>query len=115
MNTTEVNIDSKGKGERIDKYLNSVQPSLSRTRIQELLKAGNVTINGNPAKTNYRLQLNDHLVLTIPDPEPTTIEPEDLDLDIVYEDDQLLIVNKPRGMVVHPAPGNYHGTLLKGL
>ncbi len=115
METTERIISSEGKGERIDKYLQTVEPDLSRTRIQELVKDGNITVNGKQVKTNYRLQLEDQLSLTIPDPEPAEIAHENLALDIIYEDDQVLVVNKPRGMVVHPAPGNFHGTLVNGL
>lgn len=115
MENTEVTIGDAGSGERIDKYLHVLQPSLSRTRIQDLVKAGHVTINGRTVKSKYRLQVNDVLVLTIPDPEPTDITAEDMPLDIVYEDDEVLVVNKPRGMVVHPAAGHYHGTLVNGL
>jgi 23S rRNA pseudouridine1911/1915/1917 synthase len=103
------------KGERIDKALALLEADWSRSQIQIWLKDGAVLVNGEPVKTNYKVKLNDVINVTVPDVEPLDIEPENLNLDIVYEDEDVLVVNKPRGMVVHPAPGHTSGTLVNGL
>lgn len=78
-------------------------------------KNGNVTVNGSPVKPNYKLSLNDSVVLTIPEPESVEIEAEPIPIEVVYEDSDVIVVNKPRGMVVHPAVGHYNGTLVNAL
>lgn len=88
---------------------------LTRSAIQKLLARGLVTVNGAPAAKNARLRAGDAIVLTIPEPEPVEIRPEPIPLDVVYEDSDLLVVNKPKGMVVHPAPGHASGTLVNAL
>ena len=100
---------------RIDKYLSLAAPELTRNRIQGLISDGNVTVNGKSVKANYKVRENDKIELLIPDAVPADIPAEDIPLDIVYEDDDILIVNKPKGMVVHPAPGHYTGTLVNAL
>ncbi len=100
---------------RIDKYLSLAAPDLTRNRIQGLIGDGNVTVNGKVVKANYKVRENDRIELLIPDAVPTDIPAEDIPLNIVYEDDDILIVNKPKGMVVHPAPGHYTGTLVNAL
>ena len=104
------------KKQRIDLYLaNSIEHS-TRSRIQKLIKAGFVEVNGKPVKANYLIVPNDIIKVTIPvSPRPEETEAEDIPIDIVYEDEYLLIVNKPAGMVVHPALGNYTGTLVNAL
>lgn len=104
------------KKERIDVFLaNSIEHS-TRSRIQKLIKADFVTVNGNHVKANYKVEPGDKIEVTIPvTPRPEFAEPEDIPLDIVYEDDYLLIVNKPPGMVAHPALGHYEGTLVNAL
>lgn len=103
------------KGERIDKALATLEADWSRSQIQIWLKDGAVLVNGESVKTNYKVKTNDVINVTVPDVEPLDIEPEDLNLEIVYEDEDVLVVNKPRGMVVHPAPGHTSGTLVNGL
>ena len=88
---------------------------LTRSAIQKLLARGLVTVNGASAAKNARLRAGDAIVLTIPEPEPVEIRPEPIPLDVVYEDSDLLVVNKPKGMVVHPAPGHASGTLVNAL
>lgn len=88
---------------------------LTRSAIQKLLARGLVTVNGAPAAKNARLRAGDAIVLTVPEPEPVEICPEPIPLDVVYEDNDLLVVNKPKGMVVHPAPGHASGTLVNAL
>jgi 23S rRNA pseudouridine1911/1915/1917 synthase len=101
---------------RLDLYLAEKIAGLSRSRIQRLLESGAVSINETDCHDkNYRLQGGDRVKVTIPPPEEACIEPEAIRLDIVYEDADLLVINKPRGMVVHPAPGHARGTLVNAL
>jgi len=100
--------------ERVDKYL-SEKLFLSRSQIQKLIDEGHVKVNGEKIKTSYKIKLGDNIEVVIPPPENTEIISEDLPLEIVYEDEDLLVVNKPRGMVVHPAVGHFQGTLVNAL
>lgn len=108
-------IDSQYKGLRLDKFLKELYSDSSRSFLQKLIKDGCVLVNDNKKKANYILNLNDKIELEIPKPEVLKLEPENLNLDILYEDKYLLVVNKPKGMVVHPAKGNYTNTLVNGL
>ena len=103
------------KGERIDKALASLEADWSRSQIQIWLKDGAVLVNGETVKTNYKVKPDDVVTVSVPEAEPLDIEAENLNLEIVYEDEDVLVVNKPRGMVVHPAPGHTSGTLVNGL
>ena len=103
------------EGERIDKYLSLEMPELSRSHIQKLIKDNLIEVNGKPVKTNYRLCFDDSIKVTVPELKEPEIAAEDLPLDILYEDEDIIIVNKPKGMVVHPAPGHYSGTLVNAL
>lgn len=103
------------EGERIDKFLSGLVESSSRTAVQKLIESGKVTVNGNTVAKNYKLSSGDEIVMAENELKPLDAEPENIPLDIVYEDGDLLVVNKPRGMVVHPAPGNYSGTLVNAL
>lgn len=108
-------ITNEMQGERIDKALASIQQDWSRTQIQGFVQEGLVVVNGSPIKAKYKVQEGDEITVTPPEPEPLEIIAEDLNLDIVYEDSDVLVVNKPKGMVVHPAPGHTTGTLVNGL
>ncbi len=108
-------IRRKLPGRRLDKYLHGRIPHLSRTTIQRLIKQGAITVNGAPAKPSYEMCGGDVIDLTIPAPEPREVAPEDIPLDIVYEDDFLLALNKQAGIVCHPARGDQTGTLVNGL
>lgn len=101
--------------ERMDKVLSTLNTEWSRTQVQQWIKEGNVLVNGQPIKTNYKGSLNDKIEITIPDPEELDVIPEEMDLEIYYEDKDVIVVNKPKGMVVHPAPGHLTGTLVNGL
>lgn len=103
------------KGDRIDKVISTLDEEWSRTQVQQWIKEGNVLVNGQKIKTNYKCSLNDQIEITIPDPELLDVIPEEMDLDIYFEDKDVLVVNKPSGMVVHPAPGHLTGTLVNGL
>jgi 23S rRNA pseudouridine1911/1915/1917 synthase len=101
---------------RIDQYLSNALNDLSRSYIQKLIGDGQIKVNGEISTSKKRLVLKDDMIeINIPDPELLKIVAEDIPLDILYEDDDLIIVNKPQGMVVHPAPGNYSGTLVNAL
>ena len=102
-------------GLRIDKYLSSVNEQLSRSYIQKLLKSGLVFVDGKPVKASYQVDEGDVISLDIPEAVEPEIEPENMDLDILYEDQDVILVNKPKGMVVHPAAGHYSHTLVNGL
>ena len=90
-------------------------PDLSRSQLQNLIEAGSVTCNGSPLNKKDKLKAGQTILLTLPDPQPIEAQPQNIPLDIVYEDDSLLVVNKPKGMVVHPAPGNPDGTMVNAL
>ncbi len=102
-------------GERIDKYLSQELPDLSRSYIQKLIKENQVFVNQHTVKANYRLEEEDEILVVIPDAKEPDILPEEIVLDILYEDEDILIVNKPKGMVVHPSAGHYSGTLVNAL
>ncbi|QXM05852.1 RluA family pseudouridine synthase [Crassaminicella indica] len=109
-------VDEVDEDTRLDLYLSNQLVELSRSYIQKLIEKGKVKINGNVTKIKkYKVMENDQIEIEIPAPEVLKIEPENIPIEIVYEDDDLLVVNKPQGMVVHPAPGNYHGTLVNAL
>ena len=111
----ELVLSEREEGIRLDKVLAERLPDLTRTAIQRLLEEEQVLINGKPAANNRKGRAGDSVAVRIPDPEPLCLQAENVPLDIVYEDDDLLVVNKPQGMVVHPAPGNYQGTLVNAL
>lgn len=95
--------------------MSSALENLSRSYVQKLLKDGNVIVNGKIVKANYKVNQGDEIQVRIPEPEIPDILPEDIPLDILYEDDDILVVNKPKGMVVHPAPGHYSHTLVNAV
>ena len=102
-------------GSRIDKYISDNIAELTRSAVQGLLSKDSVLVNGKAVSKNYKLRSGDEVSVEIPEPQPMDAVPEDTPLDIVYEDSDLLVVNKPKGMVVHPAHGNYTGTLVNAL
>lgn len=104
----------EGETKRLDSFL-ADNMDLTRSAVQKLLEGENVTVNGILQGKNYKLKNNDKVIVNVPNPEPLEITAENIPLDIVYEDEFLLVVNKPKGMVVHPAPGNYSGTLVNAL
>ena len=100
---------------RIDKFLADNLEDLSRSMIQNLIKAGNILVNDKVIKANYHIKPMDHIVANIPEATEIDVTPEDIPLDIIYEDDDILIVNKPKGMVVHPSNGHESGTLVNAI
>lgn len=113
MTTLELRADRTG--ERADSFLARTVEGLTRSAAQRLLEEGAVRKNGAPVKKNEKLTEGDVLILSLPEPEPVDILPQDIPLDVVYEDDDVIVVNKPVGMVVHPAAGHPDGTLVNAL
>lgn len=101
-------------GRRIDQFI-SEYAQVTRSAAAGLAEQGRIVVNGAPVRKNYRVRCNDVIEVSLPEPVPLNVEAEDIPLEIVYEDDSLLVVNKPQGMVVHPAAGNYSGTLVNAL
>lgn len=101
--------------ERIDKFLSSRFPDFSRSYLQKLVKEDCVLVNQKPVKPNHKVNPQDSITVFIPEPKLPEILPEDIPLDILYEDSDILVINKPKGMVVHPAPGHYSGTLVNAI
>lgn len=108
-------VESGDEGERLDKAICAFAPELSRSFVQKVLENGLVTVNGKPKKKSYLTQRSDEITVVAPELRGIEAVPQDIPLDIRYEDESLLVVNKPRGMVVHPAPGNPDGTLVNAL
>ena len=114
MKIQEFQVETE-TNERIDKFLSVQMEELSRSYVQKLIKDGHVKVDGKVVKANYKLSYDEWIQVTIPDLTAPDIVPENIPLDILYEDDDILIVNKPKGMVVHPAAGHYSGTLVNAL
>lgn len=110
-----VKVTDVDAGKRIDKLLSEQLPDLTRSAIQNLMQDGCVTISGSPVKKNAKASAGDEIAVELPEAKEVAIEPENIPLDIVYEDHDIVVVNKPKGMVVHPAPGNWNGTLVNAL
>lgn len=115
MITNKYIVDMNDEGERLDLYLSRNTQDLTRAFLQKLIKEEFVLVNGKIAKSNYRVKCNNEITMTIPEPTQVEIKPMNIDLDIVYDDKDIIIVNKPQGMVVHPAPGHYDDTIVNGL
>ncbi len=116
MNNMEpVVFTAEEKGQRLDVFVVERFPELSRSHVQKLIEQGNVLVDGMVRKANYKLRGAEAVQVTVPQAEPISVEPEDIPLDILYEDKDIIVVNKARGMVVHPASGVYSGTLVNAL
>ena len=110
-----ITVDEQTQGQRIDKLISEFTGTLTRSAVQKILAEGAVNIGGVAVTKNYKVKNGDRISVLIPKAKPLDVLPEDIPLDIRYEDDDLLVVNKPKGMVVHPAAGNYEGTLVNAL
>lgn len=115
MNGQRVELTLNVPGERLDRALAAAMPDLSRAQWQRLIKEGQVTLAGEPVKASMRLEGGEQVVAVIPDAEETELVPENIPLDVRYEDDDILLINKPAGMVVHPAAGHDRGTLVNAV
>jgi 23S rRNA pseudouridine1911/1915/1917 synthase len=108
----EIHLTAEQDGQRIDQFVTESQPSLSRMEVQRLIKAGEIRVNGAPIKPSYRLTSGETISVNLPAPVERSVQAEDIPLDVLYEDEDLVAINKPAGMVVHPAHGNESGTLV---
>lgn len=115
MNELMLEVTEESVGARIDKWLSEQDTGITRSAAAGIIENGNVLVNGKSVAKNYKLRSGDSVKMSIPEPVSLDAQPENIPLDIVYEDEYLLVVNKPKGMVVHPAPGNYEGTLVNAL
>ena len=109
-----IDVSDEETGERIDSFL-SGKTEFTRTRIQQLIKDKNITVNGKATKSSYKIEENDEIVIEVPEAETTEIKPENIKIDIVYEDSDIAVINKQAGLVVHPAHGHYSGTLVNAI
>ena len=113
--TIEYTVTKQEEGKRIDRFLSEQAEDMSRSYLQKLLKDGRVTIQGKACKSSYKVEEGDHILLTLPPDQILELTAENIPMDILYEDEDLLVVNKPKDMVVHPAAGHYSGTLVNAL
>ncbi|MDD3438762.1 MAG: RluA family pseudouridine synthase [Clostridiaceae bacterium] len=115
MEVKEYIAGPEAEGERLDCFLSGKVEGYSRTYMQKLIEEGHCKVNGKNAKPRFKLREGDRVEAVIPDPVPLEVEPEKIDLDIIYEDNDIVVINKPQGMVVHPSHGNYSGTVVNAL
>ncbi len=115
VNALIITANEEHIGQRIDKVISAAHTDMSRSAAQKILDEDNVSVNGVIVSKNYKVRLGDKISVIIPKPKELSVEAENIPLDVRYEDDDLLVVNKPKGMVVHPAAGNYDGTLVNAL
>lgn len=115
MKTETFEVLPEQENERLDKYVSIIYPDFSRSFFQKLIKDSQILVNDKAEKANYRMKVEDVVTIYFPDAVETAIEPENILLDVLYEDADVLIVNKPKGMVVHPSAGHYSGTLVNGI
>ena len=115
MEQNDFYVTKEVSGSRLDKAVTLLCSDLSRNSAQQLIESGNILVNGVVSNKKYAVADGDIITINMPEPESLSVEPENIPLDILYEDEHLLVVNKPKGMVVHPAAGNYNGTLVNAL
>ena len=108
-------VDNENAGTRLDAYIASKMDSISRTNVKRLVEEEHITVNGKSSKVSYKVQLNDEIDIEIPEAKELDIKAEDIPIDVVYEDSDIIVVNKPKGLVVHPANGNWDGTLVNAV
>ena len=108
-------VNQEEKGKRLDTYIPSVDTDITRTSAQRLIEDGNILVNGKNAKVSYKIQENDKISVEIPEPKQIELKAQNIPIEIVYEDSDIIVVNKPKGMVVHPANGNPDGTLVNAI
>ena len=108
-------VSQEEKGKRLDTYIPSVDTDITRTSAQRLIEDGNILVNGKNVKVSYKIQENDKISVEIPKPKQIELKAQDIPIEIIYEDSDIIVVNKPKGMVVHPANGNPDGTLVNAI
>lgn len=115
MENYDFKVEENSVGIRLDVFISNEFEEKSRSYIQGIIEKENATVNGKCRKSNFKLKLDDIIALSIPDPVELNVKAEDIPLDVIYEDSDVIVINKPQDMVVHPAPGNYTGTLVNAL
>ena len=110
-----IKLENNAEGKRIDVYIASINKDLSRATVQRLINEGNITVNDSKIKDSYKLKLNDEIKIIMPEAKDIHLKAQDIPIEILYEDNDLIVVNKPKGMVVHPANGNPDGTLVNAI
>lgn len=108
-------VSQEEKGKRLDAYISSANTDITRTSAQRLIENGNILVNGKNAKVSYKIQENDKISVEIPEPKQIELKAQNIPIEIIYEDSDIIVVNKPKGMVVHPANGNPDGTLVNAI
>ena len=108
-------VDLNESGKRLDSYIATIDENITRTHAQKLIEDGNILVNGKKAKVSYKTQENDKRLVEIPEPKQIELKAQDIPIEIIYEDNDIIVVNKPKGMVVHPANGNPDGTLVNAI
>ncbi len=108
-------VDLNESGKRLDSYIATIDENITRTHAQKLIEDGNILVNGKKAKVSYKTQENDKILVEIPEPKQIELKAQDIPIEIIYEDNDIIVVNKPKGMVVHPANGNPDGTLVNAI
>lgn len=108
-------VDLNESGKRLDSYIATIDENITRTHAQKLIEDGNILVNGKKAKVSYKTQGNDKILIEIPEPKQIELKAQDIPIEIIYEDNDIIVVNKPKGMVVHPANGNPDGTLVNAI
>jgi 23S rRNA pseudouridine1911/1915/1917 synthase len=115
MDFFEFKVDESEVGQRLDVFISGKLENKSRSHIQGIIAGGTAIVNGKSRKSNYKLKIEEEVSLTIPEPVELNVKAENITLDVIYEDSDVIVINKPQDMVVHPAPGNYSGTLVNAL
>ena len=115
MNIKKIKVNDEFEGKRIDAYISSVDTQLSRTMIQKLIQEKNIKVNGRIVKASYKVVSGDEIEMEIPEPKEINLKPQNIPLDVIYEDNDIIVINKPKGMVVHPANGNPDGTVVNAV
>ena len=115
MNIKKIKVNDEFEGKRIDVYISSVDTQLSRTMIQKLIQEKNIKVNGKIVKASYKVISGDEIEIEIPEPKEINLKPQNIPLDVIYEDNDIIVINKPKGMVVHPANGNPDGTVVNAV
>jgi len=108
-------LEAVTAGQRLDSFLAKANPELSRAQVQKLINSGLVTVNGKSGRPSFKLKEGDLIIMTVPPPEPASLEPQEIPFELVYEDTDFIVINKPAGLTIHPAPGHSSGTLVNAL
>lgn len=115
METKKIIVNEENEGKRIDVFIFRIQKDISRSMVQKLIENDNIKVNNKKTKYSYKVKLNDEIEITIPEAKKSDLQAQDIPLDIIYEDKDIIVINKPKGMVVHPANGNPDGTLVNAV